>query len=58
MHKWQIKADPKRDCGADRQTMEHTVSECTKSKFPGALAERHAETDKTIKWLDSLDVDI
>jgi len=58
LHKWKIKTVPKCDCGADKQTMEHIVSECAKRKFTGTLSEIHAATDKAIKWLDSLDIEI
>lgn len=58
LHKWKIKTDPKCDCGADKQTMEHIVSECAKRKFTGTLSEIHVATDKAIKWLDSLDIEI
>lgn len=41
--------NPKRDCVADEQTMEHIEGECEKMKFLWTWTEINAATDKAIK---------
>lgn len=53
LYKWRIKIDPKCDCDADKQTMDHIVNECTKRKFHATLTELNTATDQAIEWLGS-----
>jgi len=56
MNNWRLRDNPESDCGAKLQTMKHTVSECEKRKFSGALQELHAASDEAIQWLNNVDV--
>lgn len=56
--KWGLKDNPVCDCGYDRQTIHHIVTDCPKRKFNQGIEVIHAVNDEALEWIRDLDIDL
>lgn len=55
LHKWGAIDTPVCDCGVERQTIAHIVTECQRRSYPGDLEDFLEASTSAIDWISNLD---
>lgn len=58
LHKWGMRSSPECDCGEEKQTIRHIVTECPRRSYLGPLEDFVHATDGVVQWLDTLDLNL
>ena len=56
LFRWKMKDSPRCECGADRQTMGHIISDCPLFRYDGDLTDILEASPNAIRWLTNLNI--